>query len=145
LETAKHLFWECKFAKESWYKYNEFSIAFNVPRLGKIYVGRVRKINKYVYAFQPWDMFRSYILWYTWVERCNAKYGTLDFSSTKVMNVIWVSIIHTGMAIKKDFNYKIKNKEKLELVRSQFVSAWSPVFIHLGLNIWYFNVPNSLI
>jgi hypothetical protein len=135
-----------------WRKYNDFSVAFNVPRLrtfqeallGRISIGKIRKIAKYVFAFQPWDILRSFILWHTWVQRCSTKYNTRDFCSEKVMSAAWVSTIHFEMAIKRDLCFRIQNQEKRELVLEQFSSSWAPVFTDHGLNIWNFNIPKPL-
>jgi len=152
LETAKHLFWDCKFSTQIWTRVNLFSCQLGVPRIRNFFdvlLGRISKDNStslgnYTYAFQPWDILRSFIVWHTWVERYNVRYGTLDFSVNRVLTTAWSSTIHTGMAIRQDFRSRISNAEKLNCIQSAFESLWSPLFYHPGLRLWHFKLPREL-
>jgi len=83
LESTGHLFYSCTLTLDLWCKFNNLAARAGVPQIlslqtaliGLYSTSVLGDTNKFVYSHQPWDLMRSFLVWFIWIERCSKRYG----------------------------------------------------------------------
>jgi hypothetical protein len=120
-ESPQHFLLECKKAKQAWEAYlriwqkwealDDVALSWPFILLGESVFERENEppniqgyhIGGFSSRRQPLNIFRSFIFYFLWTERCRMHFDS-QYSSRNVLQQAWVATVKVGMATWKAIN-----------------------------------------
>jgi hypothetical protein len=142
-ETAQHCLMECPAAQNAWKAFKSVWNEWQAPpdidiTWPFILLGEATIENQddpqgllayhkggFTYPRQPLDIFRSFILYHLWTERCRKHFGE-HYSLKKVLTQAWVATVEVSMASWKAIRSQrpTKDPEYQDSIEHSFRNEW---------------------